>query len=770
MAARIVHLSDLHLGNDGDESWEAFREVEHVLQTNHLLAPISVLIVSGDLGNHPNKKHFALIKEQLEALCRKCGLDPARQLVVIPGNHDYRFYGNAIGWLHCPGAFNQVFADWHQPKYLRLADGEEVALFAFDSNISRSGWNFARGEVGAAGLHRFQTQYHALKAQHPGFARAFKIAVTHHHPLPIAAAEAEHVSDAFLGLEDAGTFLRELVRREYGVDLVLHGHKHYPAFGRIKVFTSLFGERELSVLAAGSACKRDGVPRGNSFNVITLDAGRVWAGRWFRETGSFERELTVYDLLSRGAARERAFESFCLDPATGGVRLRREAHLYDLGEYGDCQRRTLYEGLTVAENKPPLGEFRLEKKTRAGQFAGIPITQPPVNTKMEWIADPDASRRHLKGHLTIVPPVRPQVPGEPSPGRDVSFHLEFRVFNSFAMNAAQADRMYGPGQDSEWVSIAVKRPVELLEIEVRFPPKVELPEFRVEVLRDADPAQVPETRPEGEHNVSEEEEGQRQLLVGRDTVLLKVFKPLSKHRYGFSWTLPPARLRSSHALQGRALRLRDRLLALDTRRPESNPLQPVLLKARNAIHQFYGGQWDQPEDYELALWVFDEEERHLRCVAGVFDSAYWKETLLEGEGIAGRAHKQNALICYVRGKVLKGEDYSKPPPAGCQLPEILLVLPLRYPLDTDAPGPVPSPLQTDAPGPVRPPSKTDMPGLIGLLALSITTRACKLLETEMEEKDYEGLTNYLYSECYEKGILPQIVPPEETSTQPTPTL
>jgi 3',5'-cyclic AMP phosphodiesterase CpdA len=108
---RIAHLSDLHFGKQFNlATWEAVAE-------NVVDFEPDLIIVSGDLVDHPSPAHLLSVKCGLRELSvraaklssRRSPQHPrAAELVVIPGNHDVFEYGNAafqkrLNW------FEQIF-------------------------------------------------------------------------------------------------------------------------------------------------------------------------------------------------------------------------------------------------------------------------------------------------------------------------------------------------------------------------------------------------------------------------------------------------------------------------------------------------------------------------------------------------------------------------------------------------------------------------------------------------------------------------------------
>jgi hypothetical protein len=82
---RIVQISDLHINRKNDDN------VIGMLKMILAKARPHVLIISGDLANQPvpwQMKKAARVVRELEASCT-----PVRVL-VLPGNHDYKFWGN----------------------------------------------------------------------------------------------------------------------------------------------------------------------------------------------------------------------------------------------------------------------------------------------------------------------------------------------------------------------------------------------------------------------------------------------------------------------------------------------------------------------------------------------------------------------------------------------------------------------------------------------------------------------------------------------------
>src|SRR5580692_11460111 len=98
MVTRIAHLSDLHFGKRFNlDTWNAVKD-DVASFMPHLL------VVSGDLVDHPSPLHLLAAKGELVQLAATA----KARLVVVPGNHDLYAWGNRI-MQHRSDWFDRVF-------------------------------------------------------------------------------------------------------------------------------------------------------------------------------------------------------------------------------------------------------------------------------------------------------------------------------------------------------------------------------------------------------------------------------------------------------------------------------------------------------------------------------------------------------------------------------------------------------------------------------------------------------------------------------------
>lgn len=302
-----------------------------------------VLIVSGDLANQPvpwQMKKAARFIRDIEEECRKG--NPKLRTIIIPGNHDFKYWGNlglrrltripfevyfrrngldhTFLWRCWAGFKLRLNALWWRGSAMRepiifdrLAEQPDlgVAFFALNSNTLSE--MMAAGKVESLDLQQLFSKIDE-NASVPEFPFLYKIAVVHHHPLPIADAPTDAIArlqDSFMIFYNAGLFLRELSRR--GFNLVIHGHKHVAGFLRVACQFPRLGRTELPVAAAGSACHpHPDDPRGNHLHLIELyDDDTATLESWFFSADVEKKEESFcYSLDTLSDVRRRRYAIF----------------------------------------------------------------------------------------------------------------------------------------------------------------------------------------------------------------------------------------------------------------------------------------------------------------------------------------------------------------------------------------------------------------------------------------------------------------------------
>jgi 3',5'-cyclic AMP phosphodiesterase CpdA len=283
---RILHISDPHLGKPeewqrlGDDKSKLFRQglatTQDVLKdtlrafTASLGADrLDAIVLSGDITNKAREDGY----EKLDELIGILPVDKSR-VVVVPGNHD-------VVW-DSPEGSAERYKCWH--RYVRqagyvtpLLDGydfepdgslkkgmehqgpvlvdEGFVVVALNSSnfcgaiedATKVKWDKVgryslrnRDEI-KKGIKRLRQHDAArispeqlraltefLRDEHPDLLdpddQRIRIAVLHHHLLPVSQSEEVKTFESIVNLAEVRTFLANL-----GIHVVLHGHKHHPA-------------------------------------------------------------------------------------------------------------------------------------------------------------------------------------------------------------------------------------------------------------------------------------------------------------------------------------------------------------------------------------------------------------------------------------------------------------------------------------------------------------------------------------------------------------
>ncbi len=192
MPARLLHLSDLHVGTVEEP------EVERALGALIERVGPELIVVSGDLTHRARPAEH----ERAAAFLKRL----ERPLLVVPGNHD-------IPWAF-PARFTHPFREFERHWQTTEPVHHGAGLFVVGLNSVRP-WRHQSG-----GVHSGQLQRAAeLLAAAPG--DAFRVVVLHHHligaPWRSRKRPVARRSHVLAALVDAGA------------ELILAGHIHQAA-------------------------------------------------------------------------------------------------------------------------------------------------------------------------------------------------------------------------------------------------------------------------------------------------------------------------------------------------------------------------------------------------------------------------------------------------------------------------------------------------------------------------------------------------------------
>jgi 3',5'-cyclic-AMP phosphodiesterase len=220
---QFVQISDLHIG--GLFKKDVF---DTIVEEVNSLNPTAI-IISGDLTDDGLIFQFQQARSEIKKF--NCP-----NLIVFPGNHDYRHTGYLL--------FKKFFSSKQVYEF-----DDVVVLTVGTARPDRD-----EGEVG----HRQNLWMEESLKKHNG---KTKIVAMHHHLIAIPDTGYANV----VGILDAGDTLRACL--ESKVDLVLCGHKHRPW---------LWNLGSLKIAYAGTACswRYRGVFE-DTYNIIETKNGKV---------------------------------------------------------------------------------------------------------------------------------------------------------------------------------------------------------------------------------------------------------------------------------------------------------------------------------------------------------------------------------------------------------------------------------------------------------------------------------------------------------------
>ena len=279
-----------------------------------------LVIVTGDLTFTGAAEEFQEAAQSLNSLAGKFNLDPDR-FVVIPGNHDIVWtknesYDEKAPVTEAPGEAMENYKAFYRQFYthdadLRLAMGRRfllpcgLALEICGLNSS----SLATGKKFLAGMGRIEESAFAIVANALKWGKegglALRVLLTHHHLT--LTEDLEPAEDYYRGFGiavDAARILR--LAAGYGVQLVLHGHKHRAFLWCAGVYElpelANQGQQvgDVSIIGGGSAGSSETDSDKNYFNVISVSSAglqlsmyRSPNGGIFKPMNSWKAELDL---------------------------------------------------------------------------------------------------------------------------------------------------------------------------------------------------------------------------------------------------------------------------------------------------------------------------------------------------------------------------------------------------------------------------------------------------------------------------------------------
>jgi Calcineurin-like phosphoesterase len=662
LRATIAQISDLHINRRVNSHVKTM--LKRLLKQN---AP-DIVIVSGDLANQPVPWQMKWAAQFLDEI--RQSLDS--YYVVIPGNHDFKLWGNVGIRRFTRIPFEIYFRrnGLHQARLWRIKEGFRlawdalwwrgsamrepvtwhpfptmgIAVFAINSTTLYE--MMAAGQVGS---HDLQDLYDQIDELHknPGGAFVYKIAVVHHHPAPIADAPVDAVAriqDSFMIFYNAGLFVRELSRR--GVNLVLHGHKHVAGFLRVQCEFKDEGRTVLPIGAAGTATHpAPDDDRGHHLRLVRIFDDDTTSIEEIFFSASVEKKDDVsrtYDLETLEDVRHRRYGIFVKLRKYTVAELRKTVEITREGfsririEYLGC-RITATEGVSQI----PLRLTTVRPRYIRGfepTDSSPPLAKVPANDLYKIQGDFDLGRTFYRNDGAF------------------DFGYSFRLMNGHVLTKEEFARHYsGTNSDSEWASKTANEACDLLTLIVKFPSKYDtsnldfyaLAEYVSAPLQGVDDERLDrgETMP---HDV-ESNRITRNIRHDGDDWILTCTDPIPGMIYKLCWKFKDRHETDADlTVTARVDMVRERLLETAVELPIGHfakrfaQVQAILSSLENDINTIvYGPQ----ESFHVSLMVFDVKCQRLKFV-GTNRDKLPNGDFYSGEGCAGFAFERVASILY----------------------------------------------------------------------------------------------------------------------------
>lgn len=270
---RVVHISDLHFGNNDSSLLTPLSEVIQSLDPH-------VLVISGDLVEHATTQEFKDARAFIDQL-------PKPQ-IIVPGNHDLAFYNFFRRSLVGLATYRQLITANTSPEY----HDEEIVILG--ANTSRV-WPLRGGSLSS-------TQLASLESKFAEFPETLTRILVTHHPFDLPEDQGDRLI--------VGHAKRSIACLAPVVDILLAGHIHLSSTGSTATRYKSQGHA-LAFVQAGTAVSNRNKGEDNSFNLLRIGPASngekavvVDRFSWKRKAENFECKVSVeYRLGKEGWAR-----------------------------------------------------------------------------------------------------------------------------------------------------------------------------------------------------------------------------------------------------------------------------------------------------------------------------------------------------------------------------------------------------------------------------------------------------------------------------------
>jgi 3',5'-cyclic AMP phosphodiesterase CpdA len=663
--ARILQISDLHYCRK--TSIELIGQLTLIAKQEKP----DIIVVTGDLTEHPFRSQMKKARAFIEHLQQECG---GCRVIVIPGNHDYKYKGLfGFGRLtripfHLsfrqradgqPHRFWQLFRDALTPKGKLMRDPIEfrylpefgVCIFSFNSNPL--GNMLAGGEVATSDLQDLRARLKDLRTngELKGLVAPYTIALVHHHPIPTAywpGTFLDRLFDSGMVFYNAGQFLQDLA--EHSFYLVLHGHRHYAAFSRVAFADTL--DKSIVVAAAGTcAAPQSDDPERYHLNIIDLNNdGTATMRSHFFNANVYEKETRHYvlhglhEVKSRRASELQDFWNFRTKKLSKRAIVTEHGHTRTTITYQGC------EAVTAAGVKsvPVILDVNRPNYVRDLKLVKLPDTPPS-----RLVLRNDSTRTKVRANVAFQ-----------HSEESFSCAFEFRLLDAHALYEEELKRRDGGTAEAvEFITLDVDVDCDELELEVEFPKGYKPAGDATVEVRCKRLPRTPEFEQIDNLSCRHDSEYRRVaagLAASSTGWKFHCREPIPGFLYRLQWPLPAGDSRPAVEIPAYELSMFERRIqkllktaehaashdeaAVQRYQTESADLKLIV----DAIPDLLRVAGCALSDVHVNLMVFDEVPRLLRPVLSTSSSitSAWDTSLYAGEGCAGLCYEKCRIVLY----------------------------------------------------------------------------------------------------------------------------
>lgn len=238
----LLWLSDLHLSEsefsvDNNKTKKSlFEHIQYCL--NNAQDEIGGLLITGDITSFADKSGFEKATKLIDDLSRNY-VFTNENIVVCPGNHDFKFHTNSLNEDEQPKPiskrYTKAYSHFYNSIYninpneyfccgkkILLSSGHVVEIVSLNSLYLQQYPNFnGHGFISEKQLNFVESEmgWNNKKAKN-----TIRIVMMHHHYLPVCYTEAIDVKRASSVVYDADRLMNWMIKHD--VKVLLHGHKH----------------------------------------------------------------------------------------------------------------------------------------------------------------------------------------------------------------------------------------------------------------------------------------------------------------------------------------------------------------------------------------------------------------------------------------------------------------------------------------------------------------------------------------------------------------